>query len=141
MLTHVRDELEGSFLECQGALSGMIEQIREIAAFQGILHSEATNQAIRKLCECEIINRSKMIWNAYARGLDDLPASAGREEIREVKQIIRDFMPRIVEEMAGHVRTDSRVPEQEAIEPFDAVVGFALKKVDEDIEKAVQIVE
>jgi hypothetical protein len=141
MLTHVREELEGSFLECQGALRGMIEQIEEIAAFQGILHSEVTHQAIRKLCECEIINRSRMIWNAYARVADDLPASARREEILEIKQIIRGFMPRIVEEMAGHVRTVSRVPEQEAIEPFDEVVGLALKKVDEDIDKTVQVVE
>jgi len=63
MLTHVKKELEGSFLECQGALRGMIEQIEEIAALQGILHSEGTNQTKRKLCECEIVIE-KRAWRS-----------------------------------------------------------------------------
>ncbi len=96
---------------------------------------ETTYSDIDELCTREIEERSHQVWRAFAVMYAEM-GMLTQEHVDEIKQMVRDYLPQILQEVEALLMTRSMVYGK----GWGDLVRRALQKVDTDIEEMCLVV-
>ena len=93
---------------------------------------EATYVDIDDYCEREIEERGNQVWRSFASVYACAEMPMTMEDVGEIKQAVRNYMPQILKELEAELTTRKMVSGKDSGD----VVERALEKMDAEIEES-----